>query len=112
SYAGFDTVGVYDPVTSVFFLKDSHKAGGPDHAIRFPAWTEGLLPLAGDWDWDGLSTLGLYDPETSEVRLRNTLTDGPPDYIRKVDEDGYDVQVFAGRWNAPKHAKGGKKRPY
>ena len=107
---GYDTVGVYDKATSVFFLKDSHTTGRADHAIRFNAWKDGLLPLAGDWDWSQSSRVGLYDPETGEVRLRLTLTDGRPDYVRRVYSGAYDVQVFAGRWNAPQHAPGGRRR--
>jgi RHS repeat-associated protein len=101
---GFDTLGVYDPSESVFYLFDSHKSGKPDHAVRFGQPGSGALPLAGDWDAQGLTAIGLYDPASGNVYLRQTLTNGPPELAQNFAA-GLD-QVFAGRWDAQKHAPG------
>src|SRR5262249_40351342 len=105
---GYDTVGVYDPTTSVFYLKDTNKSGGPDHAVWVKPKGPGALPLAGDWDGSGFGKVGLYDPTSGEVRLRTVLTSGDPHYQANF-VSGLQ-QVFSGRWNATKHAPGGKPK--
>jgi len=105
---GYDSVGVYDPATSVFYLKDTNRSGGPDHAVKVNPRGPGALPLAGDWDNTGFSKVGLYDPASGEVRLRTTLTSGAAQYTRAF-VPGLE-QVFTGRWNATKHAPGGKQK--
>ncbi len=101
---GFDTLGVYDPKESVFYLFDGHKAGKPDHAVAFGPRSSGALPLSGDWNAEGLAAIGLYDAASGRVYLRKTLESGPPETTQAF-APGLD-QVFAGRWNASKHAPG------
>jgi RHS repeat-associated protein len=105
---GYDSVGVYEPATSVFYLKDTNKSGGPDHAVKVNPKGPGALPLAGDWDDTGFSKVGLYDFASGEVRLRTSLTSGAAQYTRTF-VPGLE-QVFTGRWNATKHAPGGKQK--
>lgn len=77
---GFDTVGLYaigadDPF---FLLSNSRVEEGvvSKADIQFPFGRTGDLPVAGDWDGDGIDTIGLYRPSTSEFFLVNDFVDG------------------------------------
>lgn len=59
--------GVYDPSTSTFFIQPA--SGDP---IGFAFAAAGNIPVAGDWDGDGLSTVGVYSPEIGNFFLTNT----------------------------------------
>lgn len=73
---GVDTVGVYDPLTSNFFL-DNTFGGGSVIALNFG--TPGSIPLAGDWNGDGIDTIGTFDTLTGSFFLRNSNTTGTAD---------------------------------
>ena len=47
---GVDTVGVYNPVTGVFFLRNDNNAGSADEIFQFGPGGLGWIPLRGDWD--------------------------------------------------------------
>jgi hypothetical protein len=47
---GVDTVGVYNPITGVFFLKNTHDEGFADIVFQFGPGAAGFEPLVGDWD--------------------------------------------------------------
>ena len=49
-HSGVDSIGLFDPQTSVFFLKNSNSAGPADLAFQYGAPAAGVQPLAGDWD--------------------------------------------------------------
>jgi hypothetical protein len=50
---GADTIGLYDPATATFALHDEHAAGEPDAVVSFEgSAADGLVPLAGDWDYE------------------------------------------------------------
>ncbi len=73
-----DGIGLYDPATGVFFLKnDATTNGNADIRFRFGPGGAGFLPLAGDWDDDGIDTVGIYNPATGVFFLTNTNVPGP-----------------------------------
>ncbi len=75
---GQDSVAVYNPLTSRFFLKFNNvSGGGADSVFRFGQ--AGWLPIAGDWNGDGVDTMGLYNPRNSRFFLRDSNTSGPHD---------------------------------
>lgn len=71
---GVDTVGVYDPQTSNFFLTNG--LGTPGSVTAFNFGKPGYIPLAGDWDGDGIDTVGVFNPLTGSFFLRNSNTTG------------------------------------
>lgn len=78
--AGEDSVGVYNPGTGTFFLRTTNNSGDADMpAFNFGPGTSNLIPIAGDWDGDGVTTIGLYDPNTALFSLRNANDEGPAD---------------------------------
>ncbi len=75
-----DGIGLYDPATSTFFLKNDPSTEGPaDFTFRFGDGGLGLVPVVGNWDDNDTDTVGLYDPATRYFFIKNTLSDGPPD---------------------------------
>ena len=78
---GTDTIGLYDPVTSTFFYKNTNSPGVADGSVQYGPANSGWLPLAGDWDGDGDDSFGLYDPVTSTFFLKHDLTPGAADVV-------------------------------
>jgi hypothetical protein len=87
---GIDTIGLYKNYSSdifsstSFYLKNTNAAGDADLVFHYgPARPQGSswIPIAGDWNADGIDTIGLYNPfnERSEFFLRNSNTAGGAD---------------------------------
>jgi hypothetical protein len=76
----YDTVGLFDPSSDMFYLRSSNSTGAANYTFGFgdpsQAWTE----LVGDWNGDGADTVGLFDPVNCLWYLRNSLTTGAADY--------------------------------
>lgn len=66
-----DTIGLYDPLSALYLLRDSNTTGGADLAFFFTGGASNLVPLTGDWNGDGVDTVGLYNPTTSNFYLTN-----------------------------------------
>jgi hypothetical protein len=45
-----DTIGLFDPATSRFYLRNSNTTGVADIAVSFGPGGSGWPPLTGDWD--------------------------------------------------------------
>ena len=89
---GRDTIGLYDPATSTFYLRNSNCLQGPndkgyaDIVFNYGPANSGMLPVVGDWDGslgkggsrqDGI---GLYNEATAMFYLReSTQLQGPND---------------------------------
>ncbi|MEM6470519.1 MAG: S8 family serine peptidase, partial [Planctomycetota bacterium] len=77
---GVETLGFYDPASSVFHL--SNRSGSTSSDIRFqygPSGFAGWTPLAGDWNGDGIDTIGFYQPDLSLFHLKDSFTAGASD---------------------------------
>jgi hypothetical protein len=66
-----DTIGVYRPSTKQFLLRNSNSAGVPDITRAFGAADD--LPIAGDWNGDGIDDIGVFRPSTGQFILRVPL---------------------------------------
>ena len=83
---GRDSVGLYDPATSTFYLRNTNCLQGPndkgyaDIVFNYGPANCGMLPVAGDWDGSGKDGIGLYSQATSTFYLRETTRlQGPSD---------------------------------
>jgi hypothetical protein len=94
-----DTPGLYDPLTSTFYLRWSNTTGAADCTFGFGIPGAGWKPLAGDWDGDGISGVGLYDPKASTFYLTNTCTSGCAQYCFDFGVPGTGWIPVAGDWN-------------
>lgn len=74
---GRDGMGVYDPATGSFFLRNTLDEGDADVTIGFGA--PGGMPVAGNWTGSGVDTIGVYQPSTGQWFLRHANTSGPAD---------------------------------
>ena len=77
--SGVTTIGLYDPATSVFYLKDSNSGGYADTTFAYGPAGAGWLPIVGDWTGSGKTTIGLYDPATSTFYLKDSNSSGYAD---------------------------------
>lgn len=96
-----DTTGLYDFKANEFHLRNSNTTGGADVVV--PLGEPGDVPVAGDWDGDGVTDVGVFRGSTSEFFLRlgsgevvrvlgGSLTDLP--VAGDWDGDGFDTLGF------------------
>ena len=69
-----DTIGVLRPSSNAFLLRNSNSTGPENINISFGI--AGDLPVAGDWDGNGIDDVGIFRPSTKEwlLRLQNGTT--------------------------------------
>jgi predicted Zn-dependent protease len=100
AYATIPTyVGLYNPQTSVFYLKNGDSAGNADITFPYGPANSGWEPIAGDWANNGEDTIGLYNPTTSVFYLRNTNNSGYADLTFQYGTPNCDWIPIAGNWN-------------
>lgn len=68
---GASSVGLVDPDSGRVVLCDDIVTRSPARRFSFGPFRQGSLPIAGDWDGDGLAGVGLYSPSIATFRLRN-----------------------------------------
>ena len=86
---GTDTIGLYNPVTSMFYLRNTNDSGYADVTFAYGPAGAGWMPIAGDWDGDGKDTIGLYNPATSVFYLAEH------DSLQGPNDMGYADVTFA-----------------
>jgi len=99
SSGGTDTVGLYDPSASTFFLRNSNSSAPADLVFGYGPAGAGWLPIVGDWNGDGVDTIGLYDPSASFFFLRNSNSSAPADLVFSYGPAGAGWIPIAGDWN-------------
>ncbi len=97
--ASSDSVGVYSIGAGAWFLRDSNNPGPAHTTFTYGAGGAGYVPIAGDWDGDGIDSPGLYDPGTGAFFLRNSSTPGPADVTFVFGAGGRVNAPVAGDWN-------------
>jgi hypothetical protein len=93
------TIGLYEPDSSVFYVRNSNDAGYADDTFTFGPAGAGWVCIAGDWDGDGKDTIGLYDPVTSTFFLRDSNDSGfaTTTFVFGPANSGW--QPIAGDWD-------------
>ncbi len=94
-----DTVGLYDPVNSRFYLKNRHAGGRADVSFAFGPRNNNWLPMSGDWDIDGVDTVGLYNQANSQFYLQNVHEGGPADISFRFGPRAQDWLPLSGDWD-------------
>jgi hypothetical protein len=97
--AGNDTVGVFLPSPSVWFLRNANSSGLADLAFNFGPAGAGLVAISGDWDGDGDDTVGLYAPAAGAFFLRNTSAAGPAEIVFTFGPRGIAWVPVSGDWD-------------
>ncbi len=76
-----------------FFLRNSNSNGAPD--IMFAYGAAGDIPIAGNWDGNGVESIGIF--RNGNFFLRNSNSNGAPDLMFAYGAPG-DVPVI-GDWD-------------
>ena len=95
---GRTTVGLYNPTTSTFFLKNSNTPGPADIVYQFGPAGAGWQPVVGDWDGNGTQTVGLYSG--SAFFLQNNHQGGAAALVFSYGPASAGWKPMAGDWNA------------
>lgn len=102
---GTDTIGLFDPVTSTWYLRNSLSAGYADLTFAFgdPNLTHGngdanWVPIVGDWDGNRTDTIGLFDPASCSWHLRNLLSSGVADVVVAYGDPSQTRGRGVGNW--------------
>jgi hypothetical protein len=66
-----DTIGVFRASTNQFLLRNSNTAGPADLTKLFGG--QGDLPVAGDWNGDGIGDFGFFRPSTGQFFLKTNI---------------------------------------
>lgn len=93
SPASRSTTGVFRPSNGLIYLKSENSSGYADAELVFGI--PGDIPIAGDWDGDGVDTIGVY--RDSVFYLKNSNETGYADMVFAFGADG-DLPV-AGDWD-------------
>jgi hypothetical protein len=93
---GLDSVGVYRPSQSRFYLTNNNEPGGITFSDLDFAYGDGAQdkPFVGDWTGDGISKPGVY--RNGLFLLQNTLGGGAPDTIFSFGTTG--DMPLSGKW--------------
>jgi hypothetical protein len=94
-----DAIGLYDPGSSTFHLRNSNSSGGDDLSFGFGGAGGGYVPLTGDWNGDGIDSIGLYDPATGAFFLRNSNSGGIADITFTYGPAGLGFIPLVGDWD-------------
>jgi hypothetical protein len=94
-----DTIGLYDEITSTFFIKNDLSPGPADLLFRFGPKNVGWVPIAGDWVGDGTTTIGLYDPVDGKFYLRFIHAGGAADEVFRLGPKNAGWVPIAGDWD-------------
>lgn len=64
---GGHSVGLFDPLRGLWFLRD-----GGGRTTRMSFGRAGDIPLVGDWDGDGIDTPAVYRPQEGRLLIRGS----------------------------------------
>jgi hypothetical protein len=94
-----DTVTLYDPAHAAIFLRNSNTGGIAHSTFTYGPANMGLIPIAGNWNGDGVDTIGLYDPAHAAFFLRNSNTGGSAEITFTYGPAGLGLVPIVGDWN-------------
>ena len=92
------TIGLYNPATRTFFLRNSNSSGVADLSFPYGPAGAGWIPLVGHWPGPGVTTVGLYNPATGTFYLRNSNSGGVADLTFSYGPAGAGWIPLVGDW--------------
>ncbi|GAB3084743.1 FG-GAP repeat domain-containing protein [Micromonospora schwarzwaldensis] len=109
---GIDTVGVFRPSNSTFYLRDTN-SGDATRIFKFGHGPSGDIPVAGDWNNDGKDSVGVFRPTNSTWYLTNgtTTNTNTTDHEFIFGHGPSGDQPIAGDWNNNGYDSVGVFRP-
>jgi hypothetical protein len=95
----FASPALYDPATSMFYLRTSNTSGAADYTFGYGEAAGGWTTLVGDWNGDDQAGVGLYDPATSTFYLTNAYESGYAQTTFGYGEPGAGWIPLVGDWD-------------
>jgi ribosomal protein S16 len=93
-----DKIGyVRSPANKLEFHLRLHNEVGTVPTTDSITTATGSLPLAGDWDGDGIAWIGAYDPASSTFRLHNSPSSAITPFV--FGTAGAGLKPIGGDWN-------------
>jgi hypothetical protein len=96
---GIDTIGLYNPTSAKFFLRNENSAGNATTTFYYGPTGNDWLAVAGDWSGNGVSTIGLYNQTSAKFFLRNENTTGVADITFQYGPTENNFLPMTGDWN-------------
>ncbi len=90
-------LGLYDPATGTFFLRNTVDEGAADQVVGFGP--RGAVPICGNWIGTGSDTIGIYLRETGQWCLRYQNTTGPADETFSFGPSNTNWLPVVGDWD-------------
>jgi putative methionine-R-sulfoxide reductase with GAF domain len=106
-----DSVAVFNPTTSMFYLRGQNVSGPADYTFGYGEGGD-WQTLVGDWDGDGSTGVGLYDPESSTFYLTNAYQFGFAEHTFGYGEPGAGWIPLVGDWDGNGTAGVGLYNPH
>jgi hypothetical protein len=97
---GFDTVSIYRPSQQRFYIINAlgTNGGGLGAAeFHFSFGNPGDVPVAGDFDGDGVDGVAVHRPSNGQVYVNNSLAGAVADLVFTFGNPG--DRMVAGDWN-------------
>lgn len=95
----FSSIGLFNPTSSAFYLRNTNDTGYADSAFGFGPANANWTAISGDWNGDGVDTIGLYDPKTATFFLNNSNTSGNADATFNYGPANLGWVPVVGDWN-------------
>jgi hypothetical protein len=92
-----DTIGTFDPVNTIFKLRNSLTGGAPD--ITVDRGVAGDVPVAGDFNGDGVDTVSTFNNGVWKIQNFNNLVSGYPTGAITVNFGAAGDIPVVGDWN-------------
>ncbi|MHB8629161.1 MAG: beta strand repeat-containing protein [Aggregatilineales bacterium] len=107
-----DTIGIYRASVGTFYLRRVNGTGFADYTVPYaPFGTASVLPLAGDWNGDGVDTVGVLNTTNGLFNLTDSYL-APYTTTEQFVLGNPGDQPYAGRWdNTISHDGVGVFRP-
>ncbi len=109
---GRDSMGFFDPVRSLFRLRNALSPGTSDVLFAFGPRRSGWRAVVGDWDADGRDGIALYDPAASVFHLKNDLAVSPTNGSLQIGPPGGGWIPLAGQFDGSPGAEVGLYDPH
>jgi len=93
------TIGLFDPHTCTFYLRDSNTTGAADWTFGYGAPELQWTALVGDWNGDQGDTVGFLDPASCMWYLRDSLSSGYATYTFPYGNPELDWTPLVGDWD-------------
>ena len=96
---GKDTIGLLNPMTGMFYLRNSLTTGIADIAFPYGVPQSGWQPLIGDWNGDGRDSAGFFIYNINHFFLRDDFTAGYADYSFAMGKANRSWRPIVGNWS-------------